>query len=98
MKYDRLKKVAVTLALAVTFVVGLGLGNGSTQAQAQGWRHERFERNLDRERLERIRRLDHERQLRYQWFNGNRIVGYHDRFNNFHRYGWYDRFGRLHIY
>lgn len=92
MKFDKLKKVVVTLALAITFLMGLGIGDN---AQAQGRRdYERFER----ERIERVRRLDHERQLRYRYDHGRRILGYHDRFNHFHRYGWYDRFGRLHIY
>jgi hypothetical protein len=99
MTYDKLKKAVVTLVLGVTFIVGLGLSD-SAQAQAQGWRGKnyRIERVRERERLQRIRRLDHQRRLRYQYFSGNRIVGYHDRFGRFHRYGWYDRFGRLHLY
>jgi hypothetical protein len=99
MTYDKLKKAVVTLALGVTFMVGLGLSD-SAQAQAQSWRgrHNRIERVRERASLERLRRLDFQRRLRYQHFGGNRIVGYHDRFGRFHRYGWYDRFGRLHLY
>jgi hypothetical protein len=33
--------------------------------------------------------------LRYQNRFGNRLVGYYDRFGNFHAVGYYDRFGRF---
>jgi hypothetical protein len=99
MKYDKLKKAIVTMALAVTFIMGLGLGKS---AQAQGWRwenrHNRIERLRERQRFERIRRLDHQRTLRYRYLHGNRIVGYHDRWGRFHRYGYWDRFGRFYRY
>jgi hypothetical protein len=99
MKYDKLKKAIVTMALAVTFMVGLGLGE-SAQAQGGRWgnRHDRIERIRERQRFERIRRLDHQRMLRYRYLNGNRIVGYHDRWGRFHRYGYWDRFGRFYRY
>jgi hypothetical protein len=99
MKYDKLKKAVVTLALAVTFMVGLGLGE-SAQAQGRHWgnRHDRIERIRERQRLNAIRRLDHQRVLRYRYFGGNRVVGYHDRWGRFHRYGYWDRFGRFYRY
>jgi hypothetical protein len=99
MKYDKLKKAVVTLALAVTFIVGLGLGD-SAQAQGRRWenRRDRIERIRERERLERIRRLDHQRILRYRYLHGHRIVGHYDRWGRFHRYGYWDRFGRFYRY
>jgi hypothetical protein len=45
--------------------------------------------------MDRIRRLDRQRQLRYQYYGNNRLVGYYDRFGRFHAVGYYDRFGRF---
>src|SRR5262245_55313408 len=100
MKFDKLKKAVVTLALAMTCIMGLGIGDNAQAQSRRDWdRHDRARiERFERERLDRIRRLDFQRRLRYQYFRGNRIVGYHDRWGHFHRYGWYDGFGRLHIY
>ena len=54
-------------------------------------RADRMERRQERQELQRIRQLDRQRQLRYQSFNGGRMVGYFDRAGQFHPIGYYDR-------
>src|SRR5215210_6616663 len=102
MKYDKLKKGIVSMALAGSFIFGAGVAN---DALAQGrWDYrrsqveERRERERERQMLERIRRMDRDRQLRYQYSGANRLVGYYDRWGRFHAYGYYDRFVRFHNY
>jgi hypothetical protein len=56
---------------------------------------DRLERVRERQELQRIRQLDRQRQLRYQNFRGNRVVGYYDRFGRFHAVGYYDRLGNF---
>ncbi len=103
MKYDKLKKGIVSLALVGPFIFGLGFAD-SAMAQGRRWedRRERLERRWERDReremLRRIRRLDRDRQLRYRYNRGNRLVGYYDRWGRFHAYGYYDRFGRFRPY
>ena len=102
MRYDKLKKGLISLALAGSFILGAGFTNN---ALAQGrwddrrdrW-EERREREREREVLERIRRMDRDRQLRYQYNGPTRLVGYYDRWGRFHAYGYYDRFGRFRSY
>jgi len=99
MKYDRIKKAIISLALTGAFIISAGMASTSV-ASAQyrsrdwGWR----ERHREHEELERIRRFDRERQLRYRTSGVNRLVGYYDRLGRFHAYGFYDRFGRFHRY
>ena len=109
MRYDKLKKSVISLALAGSFVLGAGF---TSDALAQGrWDYrrdrqedrrdrweDRREREREREYLERIRRMDTQRQLRYQYNAGNRLVGYYDRWGRFHAQGYYDRWGRFHSY
>ncbi|HKX30586.1 MAG TPA: hypothetical protein VJ302_23055 [Blastocatellia bacterium] len=101
MKYERLKKGLVTLAMVGAVVLSSGVASES-MVMAQGrdrWEHrDRHDRDSERREMERVRRLDRQRQLRYQYRGGNRIVGYHDRFGRFHAYGYYDRFGGFHRY
>src|SRR5262245_11696841 len=100
----RLTQIASLVILTGTF---LGVGAGSALAQGR-WNQpqrqqerreerqsDRIERRLERLELQRIRQLDRQRQLRYQYRSGNRIVGYYDRFGQFHAYGYYDRFGNF---
>ena len=100
MIYERIKKIVVTLVLSAVVILSAGTAvNSDAMAQGRRWdRHDRWDRRGDRDDLERIRRLDHERQLRYRWNNSIRVLGYHDRFGRFHQYGFYDRFGRFHRY
>lgn len=112
MKYERLKKIAISLGLTLIFIVSSGLASASL-VQAQDWpqrreerREERRENRWERERrmreereeMERIRRLDRDRQLRFRFNNSIRTVGYYDRFGGFHAVGYYDRFGFFHRY
>jgi hypothetical protein len=97
----RLTKVVGSIILSSSLILGVG----ATETQAQGrwdrWqrqqerRAEKMERWRERRELRRLRQLDRERQLRYQYRYGNRIVGYYDRFGRFHAYGFYDRFGNF---
>ena len=57
-------------------------------------RAERIEHRFERRELDRIRQFDHQRRLRYHYDGGNRIVGYYDRFGEFHAVGYYDRYGQ----
>ena len=100
-------KGIVTLALAGSFIVGAGSASyaqaqgrqreerwGARDSRWDEWRDrkaDRVERRQEREELQRIRQLDRQRQLRYQNFNGRRIVGYYDRDGHFHPFGYYDR-------
>jgi len=99
MNYESLKKALITLSLAAIFALSVGITNPSV-ASAQyrerrwGWR----DRDRDRDDLERIRRFDFQRRLRYRMNGVTRIVGYQDRYGRFHAYGFYDRFGRFHRY
>jgi hypothetical protein len=108
MLYEKLKKGIVSLALAAAFVVGIG-SFGTANAQGRGWdgrryyeRSRRWDRDWDRDwerrHFDRIRRLDYQRQLRWQFGGGNRYVGYCDRWGRFHAFGFYDRFGRFHSF
>lgn len=56
---------------------------------------DKFERTRERQEMQRIRQLDRQRQLRYQHFGNNRVVGYFDRFGKFQAVGYYDRFGNF---
>ena len=98
-----LKKLLTSLGIAAILTVSVGLTNSSV-ASAQ-YRHRRewygrgwYERHREREELERIRRYDWQRRLRFRLNGPTRIVGYYDRFGRFHAYGFYDRFGRFHRY
>lgn len=109
MNYEKLKKGLVSSILAGGIILSAGAAS-SSQAVAQDrrhrderWEHRRGDRDWDNDRyrrwerdeLERVRRFDRDRQLRYRYQNTNRIVGYYDRFGRFHAYGYYDRFGRF---
>ena len=100
MIYERLKKGIVSLVLSAFVLLSVGMaGNSVGLAQDRRYRdRDRLDRRDDRDDLERVRRLDWQRQLRYRWNRSIRIVGYHDRFGRFHAYGFYDRFGRFHRY
>src|SRR6266545_1818445 len=75
MKFERVKKIVVSLSLTVIFILSSGLASTSL-VRAQGWgqwrreqrRENRWERERrmqeERESLDRIRRLDRDRQLR----------------------------------
>jgi hypothetical protein len=98
MKFDKLKKGVVTLALTGSILLGAGAVNPTFAQGRWGWegrRAERMEREREREELARIREMDRYRQLRYRYQGGNRLVGYYDRFGGFHATGYYDRFGRF---
>lgn len=99
MKNNRMKKGILSLALALSFAALFGTADNA-MAQGRRWdndrRDERIERIQEREALERVRRLDRNRQVRYQNRGGNRVVGYFDRFGRFQAVGFYDRFGRFH--
>ena len=109
MRYDKLKKGLISLALAGSFVLGAGFTNNALaqgrwdyqrdrrEDQRDRWQ-DRREREREREILERIRRMDRDRQLRYQYNGPTRLVGYYDRWGRFHAYGYYDRFGRFRSY
>ena len=107
MKIQNLKKGIISLALTGSFILGVG---AVSNADAQDWRRdrrqerreewrerraERIERQFERQELNRIRQLDHQRRLRYQYYGGNRLVGYYDRFGQFHAIGYYDRWGQF---
>jgi hypothetical protein len=99
MTYDKIKKTILAIVLSSVFIASVGFANTSV-ASAQyrdrrwGWQ----ERSRERWELDRIRRLDRERQLRYRVNGSNRLVGFYDRFGRFHAQGFYDRFGRFHRY
>jgi hypothetical protein len=103
MRYDKLKKGMVSLALAGSFIFGVGT---TSVAQAQDWRRDnrreryddRYERAREREMLRRIRMMDRDRQLRYRYNGATRLVGYYDRWGRFQALGYYDRFGRFYQY
>lgn len=99
----RFTQIASSVILTGTL---LGVGASSALAQGRWQRQERreerqerqadrIERRMERQELQRIRQLDRQRQLRYQYRGGNRVVGYYDRFGQFHAYGYYDRFGNF---
>lgn len=98
---ERLKKLVASLFIATALILSAGFV-GSSDAQAQDWRHREqhrgWDRNHGRSELDRIRRLDRDRQLRYRTNNSVRTVGYYDRSGRFHAYGFYDRVGRFHRY
>lgn len=103
----RLTQIASSVVLAGSL---LGVGASSALAQGR-WdqqqrrqerreqreerQADRIERRMERTELQRIRQLDRQRQLRYQYRSGNRLVGYYDRFGQFHAYGYYDRSGNF---
>jgi hypothetical protein len=108
MRFNALKKNIVSLVLMGSFLLGIGaVSDAFAQSRRQRERRqerleERYERRAERlararERLElnRIRQLDRQRQLRYQYYRGNRLVGYYDRWGNFQPVGYYDRYGRF---
>ena len=96
MKYDKLKKGIVSLALLGTIILGSGF---VSSAFAQYYpRERRIERRGEWRELERIRQMDRDRRLRYRYGGMNRLVGYYDRFGQFHAYGYYDRYGWFHRY
>lgn len=97
---ERLKKLLTTACITIALILSAGVA-GNSNALAQG-RYNRDRHSWDRHRehdeLERIRRFDRDRRLRYRMHNSIRTVGYYDRFGRFHAYGFYDRFGRFHRY
>jgi hypothetical protein len=112
MIYKMLKKVLVSLALS-GFILSSGLMANSVAlartgpaGQDRDWQRDRRRdrddrdraRREEREELFRIRQMDREHQLRYRYNNSVRVVGYTDRWGNFHQYGYYDRFGFFHRY
>ena len=99
MTYARIKKTMLAIALSAVFIGSVGFSNTSVaSAQYRDHRWEWQERNRERIELERIRRLDRERQLRYRMNGSSRLVGFYDKFGRFHAQGFYDRFGRFHRY
>ena len=103
MIFERFKKVVVSLVLSSVVILSAGLIGNSSVGMAQDRRYRdrydnRWDRRGDRDDLERVRRLDWQRQVRYRWNRSIRVVGYHDRFGRFHAFGFYDRFGRFHRY
>lgn len=108
MIYERLKKVIVSLALAAGFVLSAGIvGDSLSQAQAADYRgpnrrveqrHRQWDRREEREAMNRARRFDRDRRVRYRYNRSIRIVGYLDRYGRFHAVGFFDRFGRFHRY
>jgi len=96
-----LKKLLLTLSIAATLAVSTGFINTSVASaqyrrtwEGRSW----YDRHRERDELNRIRRYDYQRQLRYRMSGPIRMVGYYDRFGRFHAYGFYDRFGRFHRY
>jgi hypothetical protein len=105
MVLERVKKVALSLALAGAFILSSGFAAASVaSAQDRDDWHRRYnrqsewDRRREHEEMERIRRYDRDRQLRYRMNNSIRVVGYYDRFGRFHAQGFFDRFGRFHRY
>ena len=94
------KKLLISLTIAATLAGCAGFVNPSVaSAQYRTWRGRiYYDRHRHHEELERIRRHDWQRQLRYRMRGTTRIVGYYDRFGRFHAYGFYDSFGRFHRY
>lgn len=96
----RLTQIVGSVLLTGTL---LGAGVGNVFAQGRWERRqdrlerqaERLDRRMERMELRRLRQLDRQRQLRYQYRSGNRIVGYYDRFGRFQAHGYYDRFGNF---
>jgi hypothetical protein len=98
-------KRRLTQIVGSVLLTGTLLGAGAGNVFAQGrWEHrqdrierqaERLDRRMERMELRRLRQLDRQRQLRYQYRGGNRIVGYYDRFGQFQAFGYYDRFGNF---
>ena len=104
MKYEKLKKGIVSGTLTMAFILSsvfvstaFAMNNSGYDPNPQG-QHRGWDRREEREELQRIRRMDRNRQLRYRNRGGNRIVGYYDRFGRFQAYGYYDRFGRFYRY
>lgn len=99
MTCNRIKKAILAIVLTSGFIVSAGFANTSVaSAQYRDRRWSWQERNRERYEIERIRRLDRERQLRYRTNGSTRLVGYYDRSGRFHAQGFYDRFGRFHRY
>jgi hypothetical protein len=95
-----LKRILTTLAIAGMITGSTAFSNASVASAQYRDRYGRswYEGNRHRDELERIRRYDYQRRLRYRMSGPTRIVGYYDRFGRFHAYGFYDRFGRFHRY
>lgn len=97
----QLTNIVGSVVLTGSFILGIGATSTMAQGRWNRWEHrqerqgERMERWRERQELERLRQLDRNRQLRYRNNGGNRIVGYYDRFGQFHAYGYYDRFGNF---
>ena len=97
----RLTNIVGSVLLTGAFILGTGASSSLAQdrwERRQEWRQrqaERMERWRERREIQRIQELDRERQLRYQYRGGNRMVGYYDRFGQFHAVGYYDRFGNF---
>ena len=104
-KEEIMKRRLTNIVGSVVLIGSFALGTSATSALAQGrwnrWERrqerqsERMERWRERQEMQRIRQLDRERQLRYQYRGGNRMVGYYDRFGRFQAVGYYDRFGNF---
>lgn len=104
MVYEKIKKVALSLAITGLFILSSGIAGNSFALAGSGhgggqyrWEHRdrREHRNWQRGRGWRS---DRYRQIRARFYNGRRVAGYIDRFGRFHVVGYYDRFGRLHRY
>jgi hypothetical protein len=95
MRFERLKKIISSLCIATALIFSVTVAS-STDASAQS--RYRWDRHREYSELNRIRRFDRDRQLRYRYRGPVRTVGFYDRFGRFHVYGFYDRFGRLHRY
>jgi len=95
-----LKRILTGLAIAAIITCSTAFSNSSAASAQYRNRYGRswYERNRHQDELERIRRYDYQRQLRYRMSGTTRVVGYYDRFGRFHAYGFYDRFGRFHRY
>jgi len=94
-----LKRILTSLAIAAMITGTAAFSNSSVASAQYRDRYGRWhERDRHNDELERIRRYDYQRQLRYRMNGTTRIVGYYDRFGRFHAYGFYDRFGRFHRY
>jgi type II secretory pathway pseudopilin PulG len=96
-------KRRLTQIVGSLLVISTLLGIGVPTITAQDWRRERREER-QAERVQRafirgvlgsIRGQDRDRRVRYQYNGGRRLVGYHDRWGNFHAVGFYDRYGNF---
>src|SRR4029453_16866118 len=76
MIFERFKKGIITLVLSAFVVLSAGIaGNSVGLAQDRRYRdRDRWDRRDDRDDLERVRRLDWQRQLRNRWNRPVRVL------------------------